>query len=66
MSHIFVAIRDLLGIWCRNAAIVCFTLIIKIMEYSSMSAPIYASWGIELDTYYGKKYLINDISPKVL
>ena len=62
MSHMFMAIRDRLGIWCRNVAIVCFILITKIMEYSSMAAPIYASWGIELDTYYGKKYLIKNIS----
>jgi hypothetical protein len=26
----------------------------KVTEYSSMAAPIYASWGFDTDTYYEK------------
>jgi hypothetical protein len=30
------------------------TLVPKVMEYSSMAAPIYASWGFDTDIYYEK------------
>jgi hypothetical protein len=29
-------------------------LVPKVMEYSSMAAPIYASWGFDTDIYYKK------------
>ena len=43
-----------LGIWLRHLCIVVSTLVPKVLEYSSMAAPIYASWGIDTDTYYKK------------
>ena len=36
----------------RQVCIVVSTLVPKIMEYSSMAAPIYATWGIDVDTCY--------------
>jgi hypothetical protein len=56
MSHVLMTTRVRLGIWRRHIAIVICTLITKVMEYSSMAAPIYASWGIDIDIYYEKKY----------
>jgi hypothetical protein len=44
-----------LGVWLRHLRIVVSTVVPKVLEYSSKSAPIYASWGIDTDTYYGKK-----------
>jgi hypothetical protein len=41
-----------LSIRVRQLCIVVSTLVPKIMEYSSMAAPIYATWGIDADTYY--------------
>jgi hypothetical protein len=46
-----------LGVWLRYLRIVVSTVVPKVLEYSSMAAPIYASWGIDTDTYYGKKIL---------
>ena len=41
-----------LTILVRQVCIVVSTLVPKIMEYSSMAAPIYATWGIDADTCY--------------
>ena len=43
-----------LGVWRRYLRIVVSTLVPKIMEYSNMAAPIYASWGFDTDIYYEK------------
>ena len=43
-----------LGIWLRHLRVIVSTLVPKVMEYSSMAAPIYASWGFDTDIYYGK------------
>ena len=43
-----------LGVWRRYLRIVVSTLVPKVMEYSSMAAPIYASWGFDTDIYYEK------------
>jgi hypothetical protein len=45
-----------LRVWLRHLRIVVSTLVPKVMEYSSMAAPIHASWGIDTDIYYEKKY----------
>jgi hypothetical protein len=47
-----------LGVRLRHLRIVISTLIPKVLEYSSMAAPIYASWGIDTDIYYGKRYSV--------
>jgi hypothetical protein len=46
------------GVWLRHLRTVVSTLLPKVLEYSSMAAPIYASWDIDTDTYYGKKIQI--------
>jgi hypothetical protein len=56
MSCMLVAKRVRLGMWRRHIGIVICTLVTKVMEYSSMAAPIHASWGIDTDIYYEKKY----------
>jgi hypothetical protein len=56
MSHVLMAIRVRVGIWRKHMSIVVCTLVTKVMEYSSMAAPIYASWGIDLDIYFEKNY----------
>jgi hypothetical protein len=43
-----------LGVWRRYLRIVVSTLVPKVMEYSNMAAPIYASWGFDTDIYYEK------------
>jgi hypothetical protein len=43
-----------LGVWLRHLRIVVSTLVPKVLEYSSMAAPIYASWGIDTNIYYEK------------
>ena len=45
-----------LGVWLRHLCIVLMPMVPKGLEYSSMAAPIYTSWGIDTDTYYGKKF----------
>jgi hypothetical protein len=66
MSHVLMAIRVRVGIWRKHMRIVVCTLVTKVMEYSSIAAPIYASWGIDLDIYYEKKYSIMMNSSKAL
>ena len=55
-----------LGACRRYLRVVVSTLVPKVMEYSSMAAPVYASWGICTDTYYGKKYSITTSSTNTL
>ena len=43
-----------LGACRRYLRVVVSTLVPKVMEYSSMAAPIYASWGSDTDIYYEK------------
>jgi hypothetical protein len=43
-----------LGVWLRRVRVIVSTSMPKVIEYSSMVAPIYASWGIDTDTYYEK------------
>jgi hypothetical protein len=43
-----------LGACRRYLRVVVSTLVPKVMEYSSMAAPIYASWGFDTDIYYDK------------
>jgi hypothetical protein len=66
MSHVLMAIRVRVGIWRKYMRIVVCTLVTKVMEYSSMAAPIYASWTIDLDFYYEKNYSIMMNSSKAL
>jgi hypothetical protein len=51
-----------LGVWLRRVRVIVSTFVPKVLEYSSMAAPIYASWGICTDTYYEKKYSITTSS----
>jgi hypothetical protein len=46
------------GVWLRHLCIVARTFATKVMEYSSMAIPIYASWGIDTDIYYEQKYSV--------
>ena len=55
-----------LGVWLRRVRLIVSTSVPKVMEYSSMAAPIYASWGICTDTYHGKKYSIMTPSTNAL
>ena len=41
-----------LGLWLRHLSSVVRPLVPKVMEYYSMSAPIYAGWSIDTDIYY--------------
>jgi hypothetical protein len=43
-----------LGVWLRHLSIIANILVREVMEYSSMAAPIYASWGIDTNIYYEK------------
>ena len=45
-----------LGACRRYLRVVVSTLVPKVMEYSSMAAPIYASWGFDTDIYYERSY----------
>jgi hypothetical protein len=48
------------SVWIRYFCIVVGTLLPKVLEYSSMAAPVYASWGI--DTYnYCERNIDNDL-----
>jgi hypothetical protein len=49
-----MAMRVPLDMWHRQMRIVVWTLLTKAMEYSSMAAPIYASWATDLDIYHEK------------
>jgi hypothetical protein len=49
-----MAMRVPLGMWQRRMHIVVCTLLTKAMKYSSMAAPIYASWATDLDIYHEK------------
>jgi hypothetical protein len=66
MSHVLMTTRVRLGIWRRHIGIVIRTSITKVMEYSSMAAPIYASWGIDTDMYREKRHSIIMTSSKAL
>ena len=52
---IFTGIAQL-GACRRYLRVVVRTLVPKVMEYSSMAAPIYASWGFDTDIYYERSY----------
>ena len=43
-----------LCVWLRRVRVIVSTSVPKVMEYSSMAAPIYASWGIDTAIYYEK------------
>jgi hypothetical protein len=45
-----IIITQLDACW-RYLRVVVSTLVPKVMEYSSMAAPIYASWGFDTDIY---------------
>jgi hypothetical protein len=47
-----------LPVWLRRLRVTVSILVPKVLEYSSMAAPIYASWGIDINTYHEKKYSI--------
>ena len=47
-----------LGVWLRHLCIVVSTFVSNLMEYFSIAAPIYDSWGIDTDIYYEKNYSI--------
>jgi hypothetical protein len=49
-----MAMKVPLDVWHRQMRIVIRTLLTKAMEYSSMAAPIYASWATGLDIYHEK------------
>jgi hypothetical protein len=55
-----------LGVWLRRVRVIVSISLPKVMEYSSMAAQVYASWGICTDTYYGKKYSITTSSTNTL
>lgn len=40
----------------RHLRIVVSILVLKIMKYSSMAAPIHASWGLCTDSYYNSTF----------
>jgi hypothetical protein len=39
-------------VWLTHLRIVVSTLVSNLMEYSSIAAPVYASFGIDRDIYY--------------
>jgi hypothetical protein len=43
-----------LGVWLRHLCIVVSTFVSNLMEYFSIAAPMYDSWGIDTDIYYEK------------
>jgi hypothetical protein len=46
------------SVWLRHFCGVVGTLLPKVLEYSSMNAPVYASWGIGTYNYCERKYSI--------
>jgi hypothetical protein len=46
------------SVWLRHFCIAVGTLLPKVLEYSSMAAPVYASWGIDTYNTCERKYSI--------